>query len=417
MASDAGEGEAGIPLSFDDDLRNQIIEAKEKKKVLAVVGPRYIGKTLAIKRALKGLGYDERSIHIELTKIKDIEEQKGKIRNQIIRNQIKGGFNILEGTSYQVEYLTGFTAGAARKTWKNIRKIIRKSWEIIKPTQKLKGSSLKTPKDDSNPIEHMRFEIKLSEEDEEALLDHYANKYGINLEEGFVDGIILMSSWGKGKERILIPKLLERNLKKHSRMGFDKLNDSLNQEKSSEEFIDEFFAISLPTIADMLSGSLGSIAQIVAPPISLLGGAIPGLIMGISLLIAFREGDSNRALNRFLKLYNSWKNLPEEKRELFCDMLDEKNKLPPGTSYEFFSDLFKEEYEKNKPHPSIATGVNFFIPSDLFSKGKHGIKETLEKVLTKEEGDAVKKLLSENPDLRSTVEKHGERLDELEERI
>ncbi len=395
MASDAGEGEAGIPLSFDDDLRNQIIEAKEKKKVLAVVGPRYVGKTLAIKRALKGLGYGEsQSVpHIELTKIEDIEEQKGEIRNQI-----KGGFNILEGTSYQVEYLTYFKAGA-----------IRKFWEIfVNSVREHTGSSVKIPKDDIKPIEHVRFEIKLSEEDEEALLKYYANKYGVNLEEGFVNKIILMSSWGKGKERILIPKLLERNLKKHSGTGLDQLNKSLNREKSMEEFIDEFFAISLPTIADMLSSSLGSIAQIAAPPISLLG-VIPGLIISISLLIAFREGDSNRALGRFMRLYNSWKNLPEEKRELFCDMFDEKNKLPPGTSYEFFSDLFSKEH--------ILPGMNYVFLSSRYSKREPGIKETLEKVLTKEEGDAVKKLLSEYPDLRRTVEDHGRRLDKLEERI
>ena len=374
-----------VELSFEKELEEAIQNAKKNNKPLILMGPRFSGKTTALKKAIfNGIVNDQVDV-IEKSKAKIDEKEKEELKKLIKDN----GFRIIEATKYEIKYILGNEttekdADQLGKSQPDVYGSIKlKLKEYLKKLPKKRTEELKLPDD------IIKVEANITEEEAEKIFECYVDEYlkkegnmtTINRSEliSKKDHFIELAYLGEKGKGIFIPQYLKRLIKEHAGKSEEDLKSKKEREKEIEDTLIEFFGIEF---ADLISYSsnfqnfleslLPYLRGIIKNELILFLGPASVVITGLTLFTSFKNRDKDGGLDKYIEAYRAWNEMPQEKREALCSLLDEKYNLPPGSSCEFlFSWLSKDEIEIREKLREIL--------DELFSKIKE-IEEELDKL-------------------------------------
>ena len=365
----------GVELSYEKELKEAIEEAKKANRPLVLYGPRFSGKTNALKRAIfnKLINKDQDCI-IEIPKSKIDKDKKEELKQLINGNR----FIIIEGTKHEVEYILSDETYEETDKLEKLKEYLEKAWKAL--TKREKEEDLETPEG----VQKVKAYIEKEEAYEifNFYVDEYIKKHEKvdreKLEKKKVH-LIEMAYLGKKGEGIFIPQYLKRLIEEYAEKSEEELKSKKEEEKEKEEFLLGFFGIKLVDIigySNNVLSFLESLLPYFQGRIQIVLNAVLShasvIITGLTLLSAFQSKDKNKAIEQFIKAYQYWNGLPQEKREALCSLLDEKYYLPPGSSYAFLSSwLSMNEIELRKKLTELI--------NEIYPKIKE-IEEELEKL-------------------------------------
>ena len=348
----------GVKLSFEEELKKSIEKAKKEGKPLFLVGPLFSGKTNAIKRAVyEGIIDKDRDCVIEIGKgliYKYYEERLKKLFNE-------NRFLIIEGSEYHLkrifrEYISKEKAERSDES----NKIIAKLLELLESF----GRKKKDNGDSQNPNNIQIVEAKITREDADKIFDYYVDEF---LEKQGGKPKVYKSELMKKKEyfikmayfgdeeEIFIPQYLKYLIEKFSDKDEEELKLMIKEEKEKEKVLLGYFGIEmkesnyivgniLRTLKKFKSTSRSELARIFGS-ISNLGGIA---VCILSLLLVFYNRMKDVGLEKYMRVFHLWKEMPREKQMALCSILDEKHKLFPGSSYTFLSSWFSKDENELK---------------------------------------------------------------------
>ena len=383
-----------VELSYEKDLEKKIEEAKNKPLIL--VGPRFSGKTTAIKIAIsKGVINEDPNIRTEISKDKIDEKEKEELKKLITGD----GFRIIEATEYQIKYVLSDEIYEASDE----KSIISKLKDFLKKISKGKRVELKLPEG------VILVEANITEGEAEKIFECYVEEYLKKTENktktinesdltNEKDHFIEMAYLGKKGKGIFIPQYLKRLIEEYADKKEKELRLMKEKEKETEEVLLGFFGISLidlvgysSNIQNFLEYLLPYLHGTIQQGLNLLLGPAGVVIAGLTLLFAFHGNDVSGGLDNYVEAYRLWNEMPQEKREALCSVLEEKFNLPPGSSCQFLSYwLSKDEIE---------------------------MREKLKKILNEEFLKKLEEIVNGNEDLKRAVEELQREIERLKSEI
>lgn len=329
----------GIRLSIDDALEAALKDADGRLVVL--VGPRLQGKTLAVRRAGARDRIPRGYRHIEVPK-SPLDRSSIKRLCESVTGQI------LEVTPWQLQWYlkdaatetgsTGYTSKVGRLGG------LLKEW-FLDPD--------KTEETSANPlVSCLEVHAKLIRPDVDALFDVFAKgalSKASNPPAAWTAelaskraAIISLASWGGppgdtvGEGGTLIVPLLERIVREHGGKQKADLERLQELDKEREKFVGGFLAIGLGEAAGM-GAALAQAMNLIATPLAVSLPLVGVVLVGLSSTVAWYKKGRESGFAPFITLYKSWNDMAFEKREYISELLDERHKLPPGSSFEFLS--------------------------------------------------------------------------------
>ena len=356
----------GVELSVDEELKKAVEKAKKEGAPAVLYGHRYSGKTLAVLRARRRGIIPEEYFHVELPKY-----PMGEDYVEGIKDRLKGRA-IIEGSSYQVQFLTG----KERKGW--LSRLFGKDEERKKgwiPEGSVLVESKITP-DDAERLFNYFFEL---------IADKHRGEAGYRREEleGKRDHLLELASWGGSPSKgsgLLIPSLLKKAIEDYAGKNEEELEKLKNIERDREKLLIESFGLSLPEaigVASEFGELIGDLKRTVLPFVSKI--LIPSAIalLGISSIVNFYEEKKDSGLGKYVQLHKAWNEYPLEKREILCEKLDEKYGLNPGDSYSFLSSWLSPR-ETEGEYDDFKSKLEEVFTEDFIKKLNEAIKKVPE---------------------------------------
>lgn len=360
----------GIQLSQDTTILDAITRNGNQSTIL-VLGEMFTGKSLSIKRVL-------RKINSNKYKFQEINyENMSNPKNKDMIGTIgKQPGTILEAHKYAIEYL--LNDGPAI-THLNSESEIKKFSSWIK-------LCFKSRLGDVIPSGVYPVEFKLSRIDIESIFDYSISDIKEDRKREFQElksTLIEFSSIkGNNDEVIFIPKLLVRILKDDGSFNINYIKARSENYRNSDRFLMECFGLSLLSTSvfrsygsEIISGIGAAMNSLSVVPFFAPVGAV---IFGVSTLFGLFTVSKDEKYGRFIKLYQSWNETPEEKQKIIGSKLDEKYKLPPNSSYTFLSQwLEKKKEDKFIDNLKSILTESFFNKINQVSSEIVGLKEAI----------------------------------------
>ncbi|MEM0287167.1 MAG: tetratricopeptide repeat protein, partial [Nitrososphaerota archaeon] len=393
----------GIELSLDKKLKDAI--EKLQGAPLILTGDMESGKTLAWKRVQSYFPKAKEYEWIEVPKGQIEEEEARKLRDRAKQNN-----TILEGSSYQIEYIfSGLPVKYEKgeEEWDKwlgvIKKRKEKGWDkwlwVFKKKEKEAESSSTGPLGTA-----ARVEAKLSYEDATKLYEYYAKKvWGKDSDiesqdknelKRRMDYFLSLASWGglpkKEEGGQLCPSLLYEMMKKHKGKREEELKNEVDIGKARERLVAGIFGISTAETLVIATEDVDYFSRLAAPLVPMIP-VVGGILLVVPSLLIFHNRRKNEGLDRYVSVHAAWNKLPIQKQKFLCEKLDMKFKLPPWSSFEWLS--------------------------SWLSKPKESFRSELEKLFTDDNINKIKSVIEEMPEIKKKIEKIQEEIDNYESRI
>lgn len=292
-----------------------------ENQIVLLLGPRYTGKSTAVKMLRGELGEFE---HVELYTPDGGRNLEGeeKAREMIFKGLLKGKA-VIEGTAYRLAY--ALYAQPEYAKW--VREKDCKVNEILSDRRTLK--------------------VELGSDDVAKLLEHFGAR---DLDDAKREQLARLASW---RGQTIIP-LLKEVAEEYGRMSSEELREVVEAEEKLEGFVERMLLIereSWSNVGRKVIDLLVEIVEIVAaftPATAPVAGILEqvkerereGQAKGVASLFfgfsTFRLVEEGRYSN-LLQLREAWNRLREKKRIAICEELDEKIGSPPGSSFEFLN--------------------------------------------------------------------------------
>jgi len=378
----------GVKLSFEEELKKSIEKAKKEGKPLFLVGPLFSGKTNAIKRAVyEGIIDKNRDCIIEINKGLIYKYYEERLKKLFDENR----FLIIEGNEYHLkrifkEYISKEKAGKSDES----NKIMAKFLELLE----FFGRKKKDNGDPQSPNNIQIVEAKITKEDADKIFDYYVEEF-LKKQAGKPkvykselmkkkEYFIKMAYFGD-EEEIFIPQYLKYSIEKFSDKDEEELKLMIKEEREKEKVLLGYFGIGmkesnyivgniLRTLKKFKSTSRSELARIFGS-ISNLGGIAVGIV---SLLIAFYSRVKDVGLEKYMRVFQLWKEMSQEKQMALCSILDEEYKLFLGSSYTFLSSWFsKDETELKGKIEELLKNKLYLILENIYKDEKY--RSALEK--------------------------------------